>query len=417
MAVGVAVYAAGSRTPASVQAGEARAAEGLTYSGSSAFGSSGGGQSLPLSALPFTVSAPPVQPQVSSSLLASEADLRLEAARAADGGPLPPAAPASAIPSPTPSPTATPSAPVCDKSISNLYCVYTVQSGDTLSKIAAAFGLKGTAGLASWELLVQSNKPDITSAEDVIQAGQKLRIPLKNGIVHLVLTGETLGELADDYGVTTAALVAAGNNVPSSGELTIGQEILIPDPAHLPPVKPAPAVPPPIPTATASETPEATETPEPTGTPAAASPVTTGTARATPTRTPTPAAARPSRAGFIWPATGPISSYFGPSHPLGIDIDLFANPNAPIVAAAAGRVTFAGGDTCCSYGLYVIIDHGNGYSTLYAHLSQINVTVGQTVAQGQLIGRGGRTGYATGNHLHFEVRLNGAVIDPLSVLP
>jgi murein DD-endopeptidase MepM/ murein hydrolase activator NlpD len=79
-------------------------------------------------------------------------------------------------------------------------------------------------------------------------------------------------------------------------------------------------------------------------------------------------------------------------------------------------VTFAGGDTCCSYGLYVIIDHGNGYSTLYGHLSQINVAAGQTVAQGQVLGLGGRTGYATGNHLHFEVRINGAPTDPLGYL-
>ena len=75
------------------------------------------------------------------------------------------------------------------------------------------------------------------------------------------------------------------------------------------------------------------------------------------------------RSGFIWPASGPISSYFGPSHPLGIDIDFFANPNQAVGAAAAGTVTFAGGDACCSYGYYVIIDHGNGFETLYGHFS------------------------------------------------
>jgi murein DD-endopeptidase MepM/ murein hydrolase activator NlpD len=124
-----------------------------------------------------------------------------------------------------------------------------------------------------------------------------------------------------------------------------------------------------------------------------------------------------SRAGFIWPATGPLSSRFGPSHPLGIDIDLYNNRNSPIGAAAAGTVTFAGGNTCCSYGLYVVVDHGNGYTTLYAHLSRISVSVGERVSQGEVLGSGGRTGYATGDHLHFEVHYNGAIINPMNVLP
>jgi len=83
----------------------------------------------------------------------------------------------------------------------------------------------------------------------------------------------------------------------------------------------------------------------------------------------------------------------------------------------AGVVTFAGGNACCSYGLYVVIEHGNGYQTLYAHLSKVSVSVGERVSQGELIGYGGRTGYATGPHLHFEVYVNGAVVDPLAYLP
>jgi murein DD-endopeptidase MepM/ murein hydrolase activator NlpD len=120
---------------------------------------------------------------------------------------------------------------------------------------------------------------------------------------------------------------------------------------------------------------------------------------------------------FIWPVQGRISSYFGPSHPLGIDIDLYNDPNASIVAARGGTVVFAGGDPCCSYGLYVIVEHENGVSTLYAHLSEILVSEGEVVSQGERIGRGGRTGYATGNHLHFEIRVNGNVVDPLRYLP
>ncbi len=80
-------------------------------------------------------------------------------------------------------------------------------------------------------------------------------------------------------------------------------------------------------------------------------------------------------------------------------------------------MTFAGGNACCSYGLYVIVDHGDGTSTLYAHLAQIAVVQGQSVSRGQLLGFGGGTGYATGNHLHFEVRIGDNVIDPLLFLP
>jgi murein DD-endopeptidase MepM/ murein hydrolase activator NlpD len=141
-----------------------------------------------------------------------------------------------------------------------------------------------------------------------------------------------------------------------------------------------------------------------------------GTATATPTQRPNRPSGQ-SQYGFIWPVWGPISSYFGPSHPLGIDIDLFEDPNAPIAAAKKGIVTFAGGNSCCSYGLYVVVDHGDGTQTLYAHLSQISVVQGQQVAQGQLLGYGGRTGYATGNHLHFEIHVGDNVVDPLIFLP
>jgi murein DD-endopeptidase MepM/ murein hydrolase activator NlpD len=119
----------------------------------------------------------------------------------------------------------------------------------------------------------------------------------------------------------------------------------------------------------------------------------------------------------MWPAGGPISSYYGPNHPLGIDIDLFNNAGAPISAAMGGVVTFAGGNACCSYGYYVVIDHGNGYQTLYAHLSSVGVSVGEVVGQGQYIGNGGSTGYSTGDHLHFEVTLNGSRVNPLNYLP
>jgi hypothetical protein len=120
---------------------------------------------------------------------------------------------------------------------------------------------------------------------------------------------------------------------------------------------------------------------------------------------------------FIWPAEGPITSYMGPNHPGGIDIGLAQEAIAPISATAAGVVSFAGGGPDYDYGYYVTVDHGNGVSSLYAHLSKINVTKGQQLAQGDPIGLGGSTGKADGKHLHFEVVANGQAFDPLKLLP
>jgi murein DD-endopeptidase MepM/ murein hydrolase activator NlpD len=120
------------------------------------------------------------------------------------------------------------------------------------------------------------------------------------------------------------------------------------------------------------------------------------------------------RRRLVWPALGPITNYFGPSHPLGIDI---GQSEGPVVAATDGLVLFAGGDPCCSYGLYVVVDGPEGIVTLYAHLNSISVTQGQRVRQGQQLGIVGSTGHATGPHLHFEVIDNGVRRDPLSYLP
>jgi murein DD-endopeptidase MepM/ murein hydrolase activator NlpD len=122
-------------------------------------------------------------------------------------------------------------------------------------------------------------------------------------------------------------------------------------------------------------------------------------------------------ANFIWPVLGPISSYFGPSHPLGIDIDQAASPNAPVWAAHDGTVVFTGGDACCSYGNYVIVQGASGIATLYAHLDTIAVSQGQVVQQRQVLGSAGCTGHCTGPHLHFEVIDNGVRRNPLDYLP
>ena len=117
---------------------------------------------------------------------------------------------------------------------------------------------------------------------------------------------------------------------------------------------------------------------------------------------------------LVWPASGPITSYYGPQHPLGIDIGQFSGP---VVAATEGVVTFAGGDPCCSYGNYVIVDSSDGVETLYAHFSAIKVKTGDYVRQGQQLGLIGCTGHCDGPHLHFEVLIDGRRVDPMRYLP
>ena len=120
---------------------------------------------------------------------------------------------------------------------------------------------------------------------------------------------------------------------------------------------------------------------------------------------------------FIWPVTmHRISTIFQPVHQA-IDIDQFPSGGNPVVAIADGLVTYAGGDACCSYGLYVIIQHLNGFKSLYAHFSKLEVSQGQLVHQGQELGLSGCTGNCTGPHVHFAIYYNGNPIDPLTVLP
>jgi murein DD-endopeptidase MepM/ murein hydrolase activator NlpD len=123
-----------------------------------------------------------------------------------------------------------------------------------------------------------------------------------------------------------------------------------------------------------------------------------------------------SSAGYIWPLNGAITSYYGPrwgSMHTGIDID--GTSGQPIVASKAGTVIMA--SYYSGYGNAVIIDHGGGYQTLYGHMSSFASSSGQSVSQGQVIGYVGCTGSCTGDHLHFEVRVNGSPVDPLPYLP
>ncbi len=122
----------------------------------------------------------------------------------------------------------------------------------------------------------------------------------------------------------------------------------------------------------------------------------------------------PSAAGFVWPVGGPVVSGFGwrwgRMHE---GIDIGAGYGAPIVAAAAGNVIYAG--WMGGYGNLIIVDHGGGLATAYAHQSSF-VVGGGAVSQGQLLGYVGCTGHCYGPHLHFEVRVNGSAVDPLGYL-
>ncbi|MGH2752836.1 MAG: murein hydrolase activator EnvC family protein [Actinomycetota bacterium] len=123
-----------------------------------------------------------------------------------------------------------------------------------------------------------------------------------------------------------------------------------------------------------------------------------------------------SNRGFIWPLNGGITSPYGPRwgrmH-TGIDINGYTGQ--PIVAAKEGRVIMA--SSYSGYGNTVIVDHGGGYSTLYAHMSSFNTSSGAGIDQGDIIGYVGCTGNCYGDHLHFEVRVNGSPTDPMPYLP
>jgi murein DD-endopeptidase MepM/ murein hydrolase activator NlpD len=124
---------------------------------------------------------------------------------------------------------------------------------------------------------------------------------------------------------------------------------------------------------------------------------------------------------LAWPAAGPITSPFGwRTHPIFGDtrfhegLDIGAPYGAPVFAADAGTVVFAG--VMSGYGNVLVVDHGGGLATAYAHLSAFQVSYGQSVARGQQIANVGCTGYCTGPHLHFEVRVNGSPVDPMPYL-
>ena len=122
-----------------------------------------------------------------------------------------------------------------------------------------------------------------------------------------------------------------------------------------------------------------------------------------------------SSRGFLWPTQGGVITVGLGGYPGHTGVDIPRPAGTPIFAAAAGTVVRVV-HSRVGYGLHVVIDHHNGYTTLYAHASAIHVTVGQQVNQGDVIASVGRTGNSTGNHLHFEVRYRGRIMNPAHYL-
>jgi murein DD-endopeptidase MepM/ murein hydrolase activator NlpD len=257
---------------------------------------------------------------------------------------------------------------------------YTVQSGDTLYGIADKYHI-------GVETIIWANNLD--SNPDMLHLDQKLLIPPVDGVLHIVKSGDTLSAIATRYN----AKVDDIRNLPSNSLqdenalLQPGQRIVVPGGTRPKPAPPAPK-PAPAPAAPAQAAAPAA--------PAAEAPTATG----------------PATGHFIWPVTGRILQSYHPYHRA---LDIESPIGTPIKAADNGTVVFSGWSND-GYGYHVIIDHGNGYRTLYAHMNRLDVKAGQAVAQGQSIGIVGMTGRTTGPHLHFELVQNGVQINAAGAL-
>ena len=247
---------------------------------------------------------------------------------------------------------------------------YEIETGDTISSIASKFGI-------SSDTIKWAN--DISNINQV-KPGDKLKILPVSGVSHVVKSGDTLESVAKKYSAEAQAILDFPfNGVPDDFSLKVGQLLIVPD--GTPPEIKAPR-------------------PRPQPQYLAQGPS-------------SPAFSAPGGGTFIWPAGGQITQYFAWYHP-GIDI---ANRGAPGIAASdGGVVVVAGWPDSQGYGNRVVLDHGNGYRSMYAHLSNIYVSLGQTISRGQLIGQMGSTGRSTGTHLHLEILFKGVPLNPLAIL-
>jgi murein DD-endopeptidase MepM/ murein hydrolase activator NlpD len=299
------------------------------------------------------------------------------------------------------------------------FFMYVVEEGDDLSAIAAKFSLNPQT--------VVDNNVEL-DRDDYSDTGRQIIMLSTDGMLHTMKFEEDLDFVAGLYGVSRDAIVNfAPNGLSGPDDVSVGRVLVVPGG-----VRPTPVIQidePEDPDSSAPETDDATaEADEPDE--AADAPADAGQADNPDTsdeppppppaeeEEPPPADDGGSVGGWVWPVSGcGITRGVGGGHE-GIDIDLFCNGGATVVAAASGTVTFAGWDG--GYGLSVIIDHGNGLFSRYAHLSSTSVGAGESVSAGQVIGVSGTTGNSTGEHLHFEIRsgsVYGTVLDPLAYLP
>lgn len=248
---------------------------------------------------------------------------------------------------------------------------YEVQNGETVSQIADKFGV-------SIDTIKWAN--DITNVNSV-KPGQKIKILPVSGVAHTVKSGDSLESVAKKYEAESQAIVDFPfNDIPDDFRLKIGQVLIVPE--GVPPETK-------LPPKSRLQPQYLAQGPQ------------------------SPTFNAPGGGNFIWPASGSLSQYFAWYHP-GIDIP---NKSAPAISASdGGTVIVAGWPDNYGYGNRIMIDHGNGYITLYAHLSNIYVSSGQRVSRGQSIGQMGSTGRSTGTHLHFEIRFKGIAVNPLSIL-
>ena len=243
--------------------------------------------------------------------------------------------------------------------------VYRVVGGDTIVGIAKNFGLSPESVLWANEKLELN--------PGFLRIAQELFIPPTTGVLHEVKAGDTLEALAKKYKADVATITNFEfNALVQPFTLRVGQKVMVPG----------------------GEKPFQQQTIY-----AYSGPI--------------PASAAKGFGRFNWPLRAAISQGFWTGHR---GIDMGVPPGTRITAADSGFVVLAGDDGS-GYGRRILINHGSCFETLYAHLSEVFVTPGDSVQRGQLIALSGNTGRSTGPHLHFEVRCNGVQYNPLSYLP
>ena len=266
---------------------------------------------------------------------------------------------------------------------------YLVQRGDTLFGIAERFGIEPETVLwANWDTLEQD--------PHTLQPSQELYIPPVNGVLYEWETGKSLTEVADSFHASTQEIIEwPGNDIPigtdfSNPDIEPGQLVLIPDGRRDPPSWQMVSI-------TRSN-------------PAAASILGPGYCGSV-------YSGLIGDGFFDWPTSSTWQSGYGYTPGLHEAIDLGGSVGNAIYAADDGVVVYSGWNNY-GYGYVIVIDHGTGWQTLYAHLSSINYGCGDSVAQGTVIGAMGSTGNSTGTHLHFEMRsdIYGRV-NPYNFLP